>query len=264
MKTVACIIARTNSTRLPKKVLKKIKGKTVIEHIIERVKAVKGIDEIYIATSNNPDDKVLGDIAVKNNIKIYYGSETSVIDRMLDIGKIENADNLIRITGDNIFTDYEILQKVLDCHIENDVEYSRGELLPIGTTAEVININALKRCYNSIDPHKSEYLFYYIFDPTKYKTLVLVPENKKYKNEYASLTVDTPDDFERTKFIFDNIDSQLINYKDIIELSRLNEIPNFKINDSLSIKLPDMESISYGDFRKIINDRINNSIIKLY
>ena len=30
MKTVACIIARTNSTRLPLKVLRKVKGKMMI------------------------------------------------------------------------------------------------------------------------------------------------------------------------------------------------------------------------------------------
>jgi len=182
----------------------------------------------------------------------------------LDIGEAEVATNLVRITGDNIFTDPEILDITLKHHKECKSEYSRAEYLPIGTTAEVINIEALKRCYNSIDPNKSEYLFYYIFDPDKYKTLVIIPENNHFQREYASLTVDTPEDFERTKFIFENIDSGLIKYRDIITLNEKLEIPYFKINKDLSIKLPDKETISYGDFRTIIIERIEKSIKKYY
>lgn len=263
MKTVACIIARTNSTRLPRKVLIDIQGKKVIEHIIERIKSVKDIDEIYVATSTHPDDRILGEIAYKNKIKVHYGSETSVIDRMLEIGKAEEATDLIRITGDNIFTDPEILGITLKLHKDNKAEYSRAEYLPIGTTAEVINIEALKRCYYSIDPNKSEYLFYYIFDPDKYKTLVVIPGNSQFKREYASLTMDTPEDLERTKFIFDNIYTDLIKYRDIIALNENIEIPCFKINTNLSIKLPDNETKSFGDFRDIINGRIEKSITKI-
>lgn len=259
MKTVACIIARTNSTRLPKKVLLDINGKRMIDHIIDRIKSVKGIDTIYIATSIHPDDKILGDVASENGIKVYYGSENSVIDRMLEIAEIENASNVIRITGDNVFTDPEILELVLKHHRESMSEYSRAEYLPIGTTGEVIDVKALKRCYNSIDPNKSEYLFYYIFDPDKYKTLVLIPKSKSFQKVYASLTVDTPNDFERTKFIFDNIQSKLIKYRDIINLSKDLVIPNFNIDKDLSIKLPDIATMSYGNFREIINERIEKS-----
>ena len=264
MKTIACIIARTNSTRLPQKVLIDIKGKRLIEHIIDRVKSVKGIDEIYIATSTNPEDRVLGEIAYKNNIKVHYGSETSVIDRMLEIGEAEKAANLIRITGDNIFTDPEILETIIKHHKEYKAEYSRAEYLPIGTTGEVIDIEALKRCYYSIDPDKSEYLLYYIFNPDKYKTLVLIPKNSAFQKEYASLTVDTPDDLERTRFIFKHIDSDLIKYRNIIALSEKQEIPYFNISKELKIKLPDQETINYGDFRENIDGRINKSIKKHY
>lgn len=263
MNTVACIIARTNSTRLPRKVLLEVNGRKVIEHIIDRIKKVKDIDEIYIATSTHPDDEILGEIASKNNIKIHYGSERSVIDRMLEIGEKENAKNLIRITGDNIFTDPEILEITLKAHNESKAEYSRAEKLPIGTTAEVIDIDALKRCYYSIDPEKSEYLFYYIFDPTKYITLVMLPKDNNFIKEYASLTVDTASDMERTKYIFDNIDKKIILYRDIVELSHVKKIPYYEINKDTTIKLPDNDTIRYGDFRNLIDKRIDESI-KIY
>ncbi|MBY0206037.1 cytidylyltransferase domain-containing protein [Paenibacillus cucumis (ex Kampfer et al. 2016)] len=258
MKVVACIIARTNSTRLPQKVLKEIQGKALIEHIIDRVKLVQGIDEIYIATSNNAGDSVLGEIAKKNNIKIFYGSENSVIERMLGIAELEQATDLIRITGDNVFTDPYIMEKTLLYHKEYQSEYSRAEFLSLGATAEVINIEALKRCYEAIDPEKSEYLFYYIFDPEKYKTLVLIPEGD-HRKEYTSLTVDTIEDFERSEFIFNHLTSKVISYKEITALSEQEEIPSYYINGEYKIKLPDNVVIDYSEFRKIINARIAQS-----
>ncbi|WP_414151381.1 cytidylyltransferase domain-containing protein [Acetobacterium carbinolicum] len=264
MKTVACIIARTNSIRLPQKVLLEIKGKRMIEHIIDRIKSVKGIDEIYIATSNHPDDKILGDVAVQNSIKVHYGSERSVIDRMLEIGEKEEANNLLRITADNVFTDPKILELTLEAHIASSAEYSRAEKLPIGTTAEVIDIDALKRCYKTIEPDKSEYLFYYIFDPAKYKTLVTLPKDDSFLKEYASLTVDTPDDLVRTKFIFENVEKELILYRDILELNNDRKIPHFEISMESKIKLPNDRTIEYGEFRKTLDLKIQRSLISYY
>ena len=49
-KTVACIIARTVSTRLPLKVLRMVDGKlSMLDFIIQRLKKVNNIDAIYLA-----------------------------------------------------------------------------------------------------------------------------------------------------------------------------------------------------------------------
>ena len=58
MKTVAIIQARMGSTRLPGKILKELMGKTVLQHVIERVQQVKNIDEIIIATTILDQDGV--------------------------------------------------------------------------------------------------------------------------------------------------------------------------------------------------------------
>ncbi len=56
MKVVCIVQARVGSTRLPGKVLKKICGKTVLEHDIDRLRRVKNIDEIVIATTTLEKD----------------------------------------------------------------------------------------------------------------------------------------------------------------------------------------------------------------
>lgn len=254
MKTVACIIARTNSKRLPQKVLKIINGKAMIEHIIENVKEIKEIDEIYICSSKNEEDKILEKIAEKNEIKFYGGSEKAVIERMLDVAEKEKAINIIRITGDNIFTDKFFLEEMLKWHKIKNVDYTRTEYISIGATAEIMKVDALKDCYKSIDPDKSEYLFLYMFNPQKYKCLTLIPE-EKYQRVYSSLTVDTEADWKRTEFIFEKL-KDAINYFNIIELNKKDKIPNFEIDKDIQIKLPDNEEISYYLFRKKLEEKI--------
>lgn len=257
MKIVACIIARTNSKRLEKKVLKVVEGMSMIEHIINRVKAVEGLDDIYICTSTHEDDKVLEKIAKNNNIKFYAGSELSVIDRMIDVAKLENATHLVRITGDNIFTDTYYLQKMVEYSTNHQyIEYIRTEYLPLGVTAEIMKFDALLKCYSSISRDESEYLSWFMFDPTKYKTAILIPA-KDLQNPYFNLSVDTTDDWKRVEYIFNNVDTKMINYFKICDLKR--EIPFFKASKNTRIKLPNNQSISFGEYRNIIEEKINKS-----
>ena len=59
MKVVAIVQARMSSSRLPKKVMKKIVGKTVIQLLLERLSLSKRLDEIVVATSTESSDDVL-------------------------------------------------------------------------------------------------------------------------------------------------------------------------------------------------------------
>ena len=60
--------ARTGSTRLPGKVLKKILGKPMLERMIERLKRAKTIDKIILATTINRKDAALSKIAKRQKI----------------------------------------------------------------------------------------------------------------------------------------------------------------------------------------------------
>lgn len=59
MKIAAIIQARMGSTRLSGKVMKELKGKTVLSHVIERVKQSKFIEEIIIATTIHKRDDII-------------------------------------------------------------------------------------------------------------------------------------------------------------------------------------------------------------
>lgn len=265
-KTVACIIARTVSTRLPLKVLRSVHGNySILDFMISRLKLVHEIDDIYICTSTEQVDDILEDVARKNDVNIYRGSADQVIQRMLAVAEITKADNVIRITGDNVFTSYEYIGAQINFMTNNNLEYCRLINVPIGATAEVINVEALKRCYHSIDPSVSEYLLLFIFDPDNYKCGVLLIDEHDYSN--VTLTVDMPHDLVRTKQILENYSGEKSGIKllEIIDIIDTHQIDNTTIEPGGEIKLPYNKTISYSEFQQDMLSRISKSAsLKLY
>lgn len=258
-KVIACIVARTNSTRLPKKVLKKINGIMMIEYIIKKIQRCKLVSDIYICTSDDDDDQILLDVADENGIKSYAGSKDSVIDRLIDVGKIEKADAVVRITGDNIFTDEVYLDLMINHHFRNNADYTRTEYLPVGVTSEIISVKALEKCYSIMNPDESQYLLLYIFNPTIFKCLVLIPPITHQKPNFT-LTVDSPNDWQRTNEIIGDSNTPL-NYADIISVIENNDtISNIEYDPIGDVKFPANLSFSFSAFRFEIENRIKRSL----
>jgi len=65
MKTGAVVQTRMGSTRLPGKVMMNLCGKPVIDHVIDRLKQSKLLDDIIIATTTSEKDKVIVEQAKK-------------------------------------------------------------------------------------------------------------------------------------------------------------------------------------------------------
>ena len=260
-KTVGCIIARTFSTRLPKKVLRKLVDESLIEYIIDKSKRVKNFDSLYLCTSIDPEDKILLEIAEKKGIKGYAGSRDIVIDRMLNVAKIAKADNVVRITGDNVFSDEIFIDKMIELHNEYNADYTRTTSLPLGISAEIFSVKGLLNMYDSLDLQQTEYLTYYVFfSENSLKKLILYPP-MQFQEPYYNLTVDTPADFKRTQYIFENLkEKKRIDLDDIIKLSKRVDIPNLKIHSEMKIKFPNQQTKLYKEYLEELEEQYKNCI----
>ena len=114
MKSAIFITARTKSTRLAKKVLIDIKGKMVIDHLIDRLKLAKRPDLIVLCTSTNPDDDILEERAKKNGIPFFRGSEDDVLERFSKAAHHFGVGFIVVTWGDELFCDPEYVDNVID------------------------------------------------------------------------------------------------------------------------------------------------------
>jgi len=113
MKYVITITVRMKSTRLPNKVLLKIKGRRFIDHMIDRLKLAQRPSEIVLCTSDLEEDDILIQIAKENRIKYYRGNPDDVMLRIYNGAKKYEADVICSTTGDNAFTDPIIMDKMI-------------------------------------------------------------------------------------------------------------------------------------------------------
>ena len=86
----AIVQARVSSTRLPNKVFADIKGKSLLWHVVDRLKKSIYLDNIIIATTDNIADDLIQDWASENKISCFRGSESNVLKRYYDTAKTNN------------------------------------------------------------------------------------------------------------------------------------------------------------------------------
>ena len=113
MNVIVVIQARMESQRLPGKIMMKIEGKPVLEHIIDFLNHSEFIDRIVIATSNLNEDDIVEQLALKLNIDCFRGDSADVLKRYFEAAKLFQGELIIRITGDNPFIDTTIVDEII-------------------------------------------------------------------------------------------------------------------------------------------------------
>ena len=91
-KILGVITARMGSSRSPGKVMRLLQGRSVFEHHVERMAAVRGLAGIFLATSVDPANDPLVKEAKRLGIGFFRGAEEDIISRHIAICEQEKAD----------------------------------------------------------------------------------------------------------------------------------------------------------------------------
>jgi len=235
MKNKKCIIiqARTDSRRLPNKILMNIEGKSMLWHVINRIKKMD-VDEIIIATTRrNIDDKII-EIAESFGLKSFRGKTDDVLDRFYQASKKYNVNIIIRITADCPLIDSNESSKVLEEFISGKYDYASNDskTYPNGLDTECFTFDALENAWNESKlKSEREHVTPYIWKNTEKNKILIVNNNTKIKLNDLKWSVDNKEDFEFVKKIYSKL------YKNN---------NNFSMNDVLVLleKEPELKNIN--------------------
>lgn len=211
MRKVAAIIeARMSSSRLPGKVLKKIGKKECLLHTIHRLKRVKKISDIIVATTVNSSDDVLVNLCKKNNISFFRGSEENVYERVLDAAIKFKVDIILEITGDSIFIDSDIIQESLDIYLNGDYDFvancvKKPMYIP-GFDARVFSTSTLASIKNKIyDQEDLEHVSSFFWKNSNLFKIFHVKPPADLSSDSIFLGLDTLEDLKLLKIIYKNL-----------------------------------------------------------
>ena len=207
IKVIAIIQARTGSTRLPNKVFYEISGKPLLHHVVERIRPSSEIDKIVVATTKSKNDDLINNWAKENGISCFRGSEENVLERYYYAAEKYNADLIVRITADDPFKDYRIIDNAVRIIKENNLDFvcnNSPVSFPEGLDVEVLTMNSLKKSFqNSKTMFEKEHVTQHIhLNKNKFKVFNII--NNINLSHYR-WTLDTIEDYNFTKLIYDNL-----------------------------------------------------------
>ena len=224
MKIVATIEARMTSTRLPGKVLLEAAGKPMLEHLVNRLRAVPSINEIVLATTTNPDDDVLAAFANRVGIDCFRGSEDDVMGRVIGAAQSVGADVVVEITGDCPIIDPQIIEQTIRIYRSNSADYVSNAHIrsyPDGMDTQVFRLETLRQSASLTDePLDHEHVTLHIRNhPELFSALHLVSPPETHWPELG-LTLDTPEDYELLKRIIEHFEptDPLFSCRDAVNL----------------------------------------------
>ena len=228
------IQARTGSTRLPQKmILPFYENEGIFSLILNRLTSNFKKENIILATSSNPNNDVLAEIARRYGINCFRGSENDVLQRFIDAANQFNATKIIRVCADNPFLDMDFLNFLLQNFEKTECDYmsfSTSEGIPTikthyGFWAEAVTLNALNKVRSMTDEslyHEHVTNFIYANKDVFDVRFLNISEDIE-KHDDIRLTIDTKTDFDIQKEIFNKIYKEKQNFNAFNVVSFLNE-----------------------------------------
>ena len=247
MKILGITQVRLNSTRLPEKILLKIRDKTLLEIHLNRILKSKKISKLIVATTNELNIEKITKISQDMGVDFYRGSIKNVLDRFYNAAFNENPDWIVRLTSDCPLIDPKLIDQVIDYVVEKDVDYGSNILLekfPDGQDVEVFRFSALKEAWKNVklDSDK-EHVTTFIKNNSDFNGKnIFKAINYESKHDYSKIrmTVDNKEDFELVEILINKLgyNKNWKEYSDYIIMNNLLEINgNNKRNSGLTKSL---------------------------
>jgi spore coat polysaccharide biosynthesis protein SpsF len=125
-------------------------GRPMLERQLERLSRCSQVDEIVVATTTNPIDEPLVDLARRLGLRWYRGSEHDVLARYLGAAREMRAELVVRVSSDCPLIDASETDAVVDAlrQRRTSCDYASNRLephLPRGLDTEALWADALER-----------------------------------------------------------------------------------------------------------------------
>lgn len=208
--------ARMRSTRLPGKVMLPAAGKPLLQLMLERLRRIPGVTDIIIATSMDPSNQVILDLAESMDIPVFRGDENDVLKRVLDTAQAFGTDVIVEITGDNPVIDPDVSHQVIQAflsrgdtvdYVSNDVGHHRLDwqlTFPVGFSTKVFSTAKLAEVAGQTHhPVDREHVVNFLVKQAPRERIHNVVAEGLYRRPEIRLTLDTPEDYRVIKTVFE-------------------------------------------------------------
>lgn len=204
--SVVILQARTNSSRLPGKVLLPINGIPVV--VLAAKRAANTGRHVIVATSEEWSDDGLASLIKSHALHCFRGSLDNTLERVVNaLSGYSDQTIVFRLTADNVFPDGNLLDEVETEFLAGNCEYlsCNGEKsgLPYGVSVEITRLMHLREAARETTS---------TFDQEHVTPYVIRKFGSKYFEKYRALerahfrcTIDCLDDYLSVQKVFSDV-----------------------------------------------------------
>lgn len=216
--------ARTGSTRLPRKVLIEAAGRTMLDHHIDRLVAA-GLD-VYVATTDSPNDDRVAELAAARGVAIFRGSEEDVLSRFAGCARAHHLDVVVRVTADCPLIDGVVVAEGVarflqlreehgdDVYLSNTLERT----YPRGFDFEIVAAVALIRAdREATTPSDREHVTPWLYSGA-HRLPHLAQVRRRVDRSRYRVTLDTAEDLELIRRLIEDHGAAALDCTGVIEV----------------------------------------------
>jgi spore coat polysaccharide biosynthesis protein SpsF len=250
------ITARLGSTRLQRKHLITVEGKTMIEWLVLRYKSIfekellGGDIRIFLTTSIKDENKEFIGLLEQYGITVFFGEDTNIPKRYYDCAKEYAIDYFIIVDGDDIlcsaYGSYQLYQSILE---SSNYDLIKVEGLPIGLNSSALKTSYVEQCLKKHQNENLEVGWSRIFTAPKTKQIKL--GNYEIQGDLR-FTLDYEDDARFFKLIISYFGEKILKISDLELIDTVVSQKFDQINSHLS-------SEYWGNYNNAIKKEIENN-----
>lgn len=218
----AIVQARMGSTRLPGKVLARVAGRPLLEHVVRRTRAARLLDEVLVATTTSAEDDEIVRWCEENGVPSYRGSVDDVLDRYCSAARRREYDPVVRITADCPLIDPALIDHAIEAYQEGNHDYVTNALeptFPDGLDVEVFSAAALQTAHQEarLASEREHVTAFIINHPERFRML-----NLKNNRDLGGLrwTVDEPADLRFVEAVYQLAQNPDVTTEGVLALMR--------------------------------------------
>lgn len=215
---LAILQARMSSSRLPGKVAMDANGESMLAYEIDRILQSKKIDKLIVATSTNPEDDTIEQIAQQKKIECFRGDLNNVLDRYYQCAKKYNPTHIVRLTGDCPIIDPQVIDDVIAFHLFSNADYTTNGIkrtFPDGLDTEVMTFKTLQYTHTHATlPDELEHVTYFIYTHPELFNIQHFCNNEDFS--HIRWTLDYKEDYDLLKNIIKSQKNNRFSWKDLL------------------------------------------------
>jgi len=183
-----------------------VSGKPVVGHLLDRLAACPGVDQVAIATSTKPEDDEIERYGRAAGAGVYRGDPEDVLARITGAAEHFDADAVAEVGGDCPFVDPPLVERAISEYLESGADVASNALVepftyPVGYELVVASVDALRsaRADATLTSERHQPFQYHVKHPERFRIQAFAQEGSL---NHWRWTLDYPEDLKLVRAVY--------------------------------------------------------------